>query len=320
MNIDMLNQKNDDLMKPSQGFELGDEAEIALDKEESDDFTFQLPDNLQKRLESILSASSGDEIDLAAVFKGEASGFIPQGMTEVANSPGVAVIAKDDTPWEDDAPWEDDSDLNGSTDFKDQNLDKSLKLEHKRINIDLGILPTAKCNDVDGVEVDCDLGDSNKNSNTDEQNSDILEELLKGHLEESEQELRSTYVEKEVELTKEVEKFFKLTEEEFQLIPTTKEEELTYPMCFVNRITAMEIELYKREQIFVESAQEGSMNLAVDFDGTLTVLGRVMPGLRTFLLMKRICPTREISIALDENTIKRVDPEDLSVFLLEDLI
>lgn len=95
------------------------------------------------------------------------------------------------------------------------------------------------------------------------------------------------------------------------------------PFLFLDKVTATEIGIYKRNGIFMEDEEITEdpelMDLGVRIDKEFIKLGKVRCGLKLVTLIKLICPTRNIFLKLDDTNEILLGQAELSAYMLETL-
>lgn len=95
------------------------------------------------------------------------------------------------------------------------------------------------------------------------------------------------------------------------------------PFLFLDKVTATEIGIYKRNEIFAEDTaiteDPELMDLGVRIDDEFIKLGKVRCGLKLVTLIKLICPTRNIFLKLDDTNEILLGQAELSAYMLETL-
>lgn len=116
-----------------------------------------------------------------------------------------------------------------------------------------------------------------------------------------------------------LEEFLLDTQSDINLLPESDEEQPVEPFLYVDRLTANEIDVYKKDHLFVRHSREcnGEIQLCIMLDGEFVVLGWVKAELRTFLLIKKLCEARDIYICAGGER-QKVLVSHLSHYLLEE--
>lgn len=102
-------------------------------------------------------------------------------------------------------------------------------------------------------------------------------------------------------------------------------EEIAYPFMFLDKITDLELSIYKGEHILYTNVEENEkyslyLPLCLKIDEEFVHIGWVKACLHTFLGIKRLCKTRKVYLVDGLNSINEVTSDSLSgPYLLDSL-